>query len=223
MSIFNLDKSPVKDASAPPQNGAKRFFYILITHFWKLVTVSLLFTAFSIPVFTLPAAICARNRVLIKLVRDGECFVWQEFWQEFRADILAALPPALLFLLMLALGYYGLSMFVSYPGSLLCMVLGVLGAMLTVCEAALSSCVFVMRAAVALPMRAVMKNAWRLMLLGGKYSLGIVGVKAIAYILAALFFPISTVLLACAFFGISGLIICALVNVPMDKYVIEQK
>jgi uncharacterized membrane protein YesL len=55
---------------------------------WKLVALNLMFLAFSIPVVTMPASLCGMNRVLIKLWREGNCFLWSDFWDEFKANIL---------------------------------------------------------------------------------------------------------------------------------------
>ena len=74
-----------------PSHGRERFFYLLRTHFWKLITLNLLFLLFSIPVVTLPAALCAMNRVLIKLTRDGNCLLWMEFRDEFKRSFLKSL------------------------------------------------------------------------------------------------------------------------------------
>ena len=54
-----------------PREGARRFFYLFWNHAWKLIRLNLLFLACCIPVVTMPAALCAMDRVLIVLVREG--------------------------------------------------------------------------------------------------------------------------------------------------------
>lgn len=67
-----------------PEGGIQRYALLLTTHFRTLVGLNLLFVLFSLPVITLPAALCAMNRVCMLLIRKGCCFLWQDFRQEFR-------------------------------------------------------------------------------------------------------------------------------------------
>ena len=83
-----------------PEGGIRRYGVLLATHFWKLVELNLLFILFSIPIVTLPAALCGVNRVCVLLIRNGYCFVWGDFWEEFRRSFRRSLFPALLFALL---------------------------------------------------------------------------------------------------------------------------
>ncbi len=86
MSFYLSKKAPVKDAMPPPQKGAARFFYLLITQPMKLIWVNLLFILFCLPVVTAPAALSGLNRVCLLLVREGTAYVWTDFIMEFRAS-----------------------------------------------------------------------------------------------------------------------------------------
>lgn len=66
----------------------------------------MLFTLFSLGIITIPAAFCALNRVLVLLIRNGHCFLWQDFVEEFRRSFKRSLLPGLLFLLIFAAAYY---------------------------------------------------------------------------------------------------------------------
>ena len=80
-----------------PQEGSRRFFYLLWTYIWKLVWLNVAFLIFCIPVITIPAAISAMDRALIVLVRSGNVLLWEEFRDEFKRDFGACLPLGLLF------------------------------------------------------------------------------------------------------------------------------
>ena len=99
-----------------PEGGIRRYGVLLATHFWKLVELNLLFILFSIPIVTLPAALCGVNRVCVLLIRNGYCFVWGDFWEEFRRSFRRSLLPALLFALLLFVGYYAMSLGLSNAG-----------------------------------------------------------------------------------------------------------
>ena len=99
--------------SPVPQRGAKRYFFLLGTHFWKLVAGNLLFLVFSIPVVTMPASLAALNRVCVKLVRDGNCLLWQEFWAEWKQGFVSSLLLGLPYGIGIAAGYYLVSLGLS--------------------------------------------------------------------------------------------------------------
>lgn len=67
----------------PPQRGIKRFAFLLSTHFAKFVEANLLCVLFSLPLVTIPAALCGLNKVTGELVQHGRCFLWDDFWEGF--------------------------------------------------------------------------------------------------------------------------------------------
>ena len=200
----------------PPEKGAKRFFFLLATHPWKLVTLNLVFLMFSIPVVTIPAAVCGVNRVLIKLVREGNCFLWSDFWQEFKASFLKAMPFGLLVAFLLFDSYYALSISTSGGGILP----GALGLFLLGLSVLLGSYAFVLMAALDLKGRHIARNALILMVTEWKTNLVIIGsIVAMAFIIAALF-PYTVVLLLFIWFSLQQLIICTAVNETMQRRII---
>ena len=68
----------------PPATGFRRFWFIFTNHFGKLIAANLLFALFSIPLVTLPAALCGLNAVCAQLIRTGKCFLVQDFLDGFR-------------------------------------------------------------------------------------------------------------------------------------------
>ena len=102
-----------------PREGARRFFYLFWNHAWKLIRLNLLFLACCIPVVTMPAALCAMDRALIVLVREGNVLLWEEFWDEFKKDFWRSLPLGLLFGGLLFLGYFLLSLGMGNFGTFL--------------------------------------------------------------------------------------------------------
>ena len=93
-----------------PETGWARVGVMALTHFWKLVAANLLFVVFSLPVVTLPAALTALNRVCVIIYKDGNIFLWYEFWKEFKRSLLRQLPPFLGFSLLLFGGYFFMSL-----------------------------------------------------------------------------------------------------------------
>ncbi len=204
----------------PPMKGIKRFFFLLYAHFWKMVTLNLLFLAFCIPVVTIPAALCGVNRVLIKLVREGNCFLWSEFIKEFKSNLFKSLPFGLLFAVLLFMSYYALSVSTSSGDSSLNIFAGAIGLFILGLTLLFSSYVFALLPSLALKNRYIAKNALILMMTEWKTDLVIIGsIVAMAFIIAA-FFPYTVFLLPVIWFSLSQLIICTAINEPLQRRII---
>ena len=110
MGLFS-GKFEKEGAGLPmPEGGPARYFSLLFSNIWKLMGANVFFVLFSLPLITLPAALCALNRVCVLIYKNGSCYLWQDFVGEFRASFLRSLLPALLFLALLFAGYYFMSL-----------------------------------------------------------------------------------------------------------------
>lgn len=90
--FFRRQRAPENDAAPPPEKGAARFFFLLITHSSRLFALNALFILFSLPIITIPAALNGLSRVCMLLVREGICFVWTDFINEFKASFFKSIP-----------------------------------------------------------------------------------------------------------------------------------
>lgn len=205
----------------PPERGIRRFGFLLWNHLWKLVTVNLLFIAFSIPVITMPAALCGMNRALIVLVREGNCFIWDEFWKEFKANLFKSLPFGLLSAVLLFMSYYTLSVSTSSEDISLSIFAGAIGLFILGLTLLFSSFVFVLLPSLALNNRHIAKNAIILMVTEWKTDLIILGGTLGMVFLAVAFFPYTSILLLLIWFSLTQLMICAAVGEPLQRRIIE--
>lgn len=89
--------------------GFKLYMGIFISYGWALFGINILTLLLCIPVVTAPAAICANNRVLMKLTLHGEGKIMPEYWGEFKGSLFRYLP---FFSIITALGVgFGLLMY----------------------------------------------------------------------------------------------------------------
>lgn len=118
---FSGYKSSPGVQGPPPTKGWARYKFIVQNHFFRLMKLNLLFVVFCIPVFTIPASIAGMTSVLMCLVREGNTFMWSDFWREFKTDfpqrmliwfLLQILPNAIWYIPN-ALGYEGLAYMIS--------------------------------------------------------------------------------------------------------------
>lgn len=223
MSITELIKrkrfAPGKGViEPPPQQGVKRFIFVLVTHPWKLIYLNLLFLAFSIPVLTIPASLCGMNRVLIKLVREGNCFLWHDFIKEFKENLFKSLPFGILSAFLLFSSYYFLSLSISADG--MYVVSGAIGVLFLVIAFLFSSYVFVFLPSLNLKNRHIARNAFILMVIEWKTNLALLCSAFAMAVIIIFFFPHSIFLLLFIWFSLMQLIVCTAINLPLEKRII---
>ena len=204
----------------PPQKGVKRFFFLLVTHFWRLVTLNLLFLLFCIPVITIPAALCGMNRVLITLVRDGNCFLWSEFIKEFKANLVKSLPFGILFVFLLLDSYYFFSRQTLAADDGMKILTVTAGFVFLSIAVLFSSYVFVLLPSLALANKDIAKNAFILMVTEWKVSLLILGSTGLLTFITAALFPYTAFLILLILFSLAQFIVCFAVNEPLQRRII---
>lgn len=92
MNIFDDDYNNKTDITDPvPNQGFKRYLFILSNHFFRLLSLNLLFLLFCLPILTIPASLCALTKVLMILYHTGTCYPFQDFWAEFKQKFLGRL------------------------------------------------------------------------------------------------------------------------------------
>lgn len=204
-----------------PSQGAGRYFSLLGMHFWKLVGINLLFIVFSIPIVTIPAALCGVNRVCVKLIREGNVFLWEEFFEEFKASFKKSLILGLLFIFLLFAGYYLMSLGITNVAlpiwSMIFWVLGILAAATGLCWGAYA---FVLTPLLELKNKELLKNAFSLVMLEPARALGVAAAILIMSFLAAIFYPISIFLLVFCWFSLTQYTVCFLVNTTVQEHII---
>ena len=204
-----------------PEGGIRRFMLLLVTHFWKLIGLNLLFVLFSLPVITLPAALCAMNRVCMLLIRNGHCFLWQDFIEEFKRSFVRSLLPAVFFLFLTFFGYYAMSLGLTNAGlplwSLIFWAIGIGATIISVCW---GEYFFALVSLLDLGNKGVLKNAWLLCMIQPQKALLILGMVMVAAMVAALLMPISILLIICLLPVLVQYSVCFFVYEAATAYVI---
>lgn len=71
-----------------PDDYEGRLWYVISTHFFKLIWFSIICVFFSLPVITIPAALCGLYAVVTKLYRQGYDVDFLTFFNEFKRNFL---------------------------------------------------------------------------------------------------------------------------------------
>lgn len=204
-----------------PEGGFRRYAALFFTNFWKLVTLNLLFLLFSVPIVTLPAALCGLNRVCMLLIRNGYCFLWGDFWEEFRKSFLRSLGPGLQFLLMLFGGYYFMSLGLTNAAlPLWSVVFWALGIGLSVAGLCWGSYFFALVSLLDQDNRGVKKNAWLLCMLRPSRALGVLCLLGVSAEVFALLMPVSIPVFLLIGASIPQFTLCFLVYELAERYIL---
>jgi uncharacterized membrane protein YesL len=213
--------APRKEATEPiPEKGYRRFFFILGTHFWKWISLNLLFLLFSIPIITIPAALCGLNRALMKLYREGNCFIWSEFIKEFRANIWKALPFGLIGAVVLFSSYYFLSLSISISPNHIDIVTAAIGLLLLFFAVLFLSYVFAFLPTLDLKNKQIARNAFVILITEWKTNLAILGSVVACALFTAVLFPYSLFFLLFFTISFQQYMICVAINTPMQARII---
>lgn len=174
-----------------PTQGVELFFALIWSNLWMLFELNLLFVLVCLPIVTIPAAVSAINRVLLLLIRKGHCFLWSDFWEEFRHSFWRCLWMGALLTIGLAAAYFLLSMGSANRQNLPGMILLVLGILLAAGCCLLWNWSFVLSALLDLPVSALQKDARILTLTEGRANLILLGIDGFCFLLLWMFFPVS--------------------------------
>lgn len=224
MSIFTQFMNREGAGIPAPSSGFRRYFYILYTHFFKLVALNFLTLLFSLPVVTAPAALCAADRVYLLLLKEGNCFLWQDYIKEFREEGFRLILPGLLFALILFSGYFFMSLgkgnAVYLGWSSLFWMLGIL---MTAMGLAWGRYTLILAALQALSVRKLMKNAALLCAMNPARAALVAAVIAAAVFAAAVLMPIFLVAIALIWVAFIQYTTCSIVYEFAEKYVITEE
>lgn len=200
----------------PPEKGVKRFFFLLPIHIRKLILLNLIWLLFSIPVITLPAATSGVNCVLMKLVKDGRCFLWDDFWEEFKKNFAKSLIGLPLYIVIAAAAVC----FTALGNNLSVAIKIILCILAFLCW--IVSCYFFpMLSTVELSGKALIKNSVLLMLTASKQDILLTLLPGFLTTIQLIFLPLTAPLLIFLTLALAQLGVCLIVNEPIDRYVLN--
>lgn len=221
MSIISWLRDKEGPGTPAPQSGAPRYLYLMKTYFWQFVWLTWVFLISCIPVVTIPAAITAMNRVLLKVVREGNVLFWAEYKTEFCRSFAKSLWAAVVFGGLMLASYYFLSLGLTNGQSFLGMLFFCTGLCVLILQTLWGNYTFVLLAALDLPLIYILKNAWCLVFLGRKWSLAVLITSVLWGTILLLGIPFSLLLVAVGAMVLVQYTVCWCVNIPLEQYIIR--
>lgn len=206
-------------AGPPPTKGFKGYLFISHTHFWKLIRLNMLFILFCLPVVTIPPAMTAMNRVLLKLVREGNTFLFSDFIDEFKSSFLKSWIAFIPWLIVIAVSVIGYLTINDVYSNTFQIILWVTICSLLYCYSNYCIC---MIALIDLPLGKIMKNAAIMVISQMRRNVFMI-ITAPVFILCALFYLYSMPLTLFIVFSFVGLINVMIAYGAMEERVIKPK
>ena len=194
-----------------PKGGVKRVGYVLWNYAGRLVGANVLFLLCCIPIVTIPAALSALNRYLSAIYRVGYGFSLEDYWKEFKSDILKNLPAGVL---TGALGFY------SCKGTTHDVLIGC-GIGVMIFAILIGGYYFVMSAMLDLGVGVLLKNTFLIMVLEWKLSMVIVITVVIAGGILLALAPYSLFLLLTIGVSFPQMVIYACVDRAVERRVLQ--
>jgi uncharacterized membrane protein YesL len=204
-----------------PTGGIRRYFFLLYTHFWKLVALNLIFLLFSLPLITLPAALCGMNRVWVKLIGEGNSFLWQDFFGEFKSSFVKSLPLGLLFGGGLFVAWYLLSLSFTNGQTVFGMLFAAIGLFVLLLSLLMGGWAFVLVAMLPLRNRDILKNARALAVLSRSRSAGLILTALMLGFFTVVLLPLSLIPLFLLSVSLAQYTICFLVYDAVDEHILK--
>ena len=199
----------------PPQKGIKRLFFLLGTHFFKLVRLNLLFLVFCLPIITIPAAYLGMTRVIMNLVRNGNCFLWNDFWLEFKENIFRGMLIGIVAgAIVTAFYYFPVLLGFVATGTGIAFGIGIFIYIIR-CYA------FPLMTTVQLTAGTNIKNACALVSIEWKRTLLLAVLSALFWVPVIMFLPYTIPVMLFLWFALSQLVVCIIVNEPIQQRIID--
>ena len=225
MGIFSfVTKRYVKPGAGnkkTPEKGFSRFIFILYNYFWKLVVLNLMFILFCIPIITIPAALAGMNRVVIKLTREGYCFLWYDFWTEFKSNFFKSLLLGIIFGIIVFILWLSFNIYLTKFSGIIITVATVLIIIISGFVYAASCYMFALNSLVKLKLKDIIKNSILLTIVNIKRTLLLILIPGPILLLFILFVPLTLPIFLFFAFSFIQLIISIIVNEPIQQYIIE--
>ena len=204
-----------------PKGGVKRVGYVFWNYAGRLAAANVLFLLCCIPIVTMPAALSALNRYLSAIYRVGYGFSLEDYWKEFKSDIVKNLPAGVITGALGFYSYYLLSLAGNFGSGTTHDMLTGCGLGVMIFAILIGAYYFAMSAMLDLNIGALLKNTFFIMVLEWKMSIVIVVTVVIAGGILLVLAPYSLFLLLTIGISFPQMVVYACVDRAVERRVLQ--
>jgi len=219
MKLIDFNREPANPDQESPKEGFAKYAYLIGNNFCKLVKANLIFVLFCIHIITIPAATGGLARVSAKLVRSGNCFVWDDFWEEFKKEFFSYLLIGLFCALVCTAGSLMLYLY-SRTQSIMGVALFIIGILIIALSVICYMYSVTIKSNIVLPVSAVIRDALILTIAYSGKNILICAGLCVIFFLVYMFFPYSLLFLVTVLFSFMSLTVTMLFEDSIYKHII---
>ncbi|MEN6622275.1 MAG: YesL family protein [Smithella sp.] len=205
----------IDEISSIPRISPKWFSYLIRSHYLKLIGLNLLVIFFSIPIITIPSAMCGMTNIILKLIKDERVEFWEVFFGEFKNNFLQRFL-AWLILILIPVSFYGYANILK-PQNEHIIILIVLGCI----SYAIQCYLFPIFVTVNIPVSAALKNAFLLVGIEWKTTLKMLLTSGVLILLCFVFTLYAIPVVVVILFALCQLINCIYSLEPIEHRLIN--
>ena len=220
-NFFKNQFDPKSAAKRPPEKGIALFLHMLWTNGLQLFGLNMLTILLCIPVVTVPAALCAMNRVCGILIRRGYVFLAETYFKEFRQSFVRAMMLGILYAGFFLSGFISICYGIAFEGEKLAVFSKIFGFAEIGITFLLSGWSFILLSLQDLPLGQLLRNTIAMIFLEAGCSLKILLVTAVCAAAAWFLFPYSVFFLL-LFPCVTQFTLCWITRDPIQKQIMDR-
>lgn len=204
-----------------PKSGLRLLIDILISRFWKIISLNIVFILFSLPIITMPAAVSAHYKMLCILIDRRNVNVFKDYWVAFKDSFVKSLVYGLISAALLFIAYTSISYYLLHVDeiiSAICLGFLVFASLIWII---MGMYIHVMISTVNLRFKEIINNGFRLVFIRFFRNLITVVIALGIGLLVVYYFPISLFVIVFLFFSFNGLIVCINSWPIIKKYIVS--
>lgn len=221
--LFNYEKAgPGISKNAPPKKRIVVFFDLLGRKFWKLIQLNLLYLLFCLPVVTIGPATAGFVYILRNFIQERPVFLFHDFLEAFKKNFKQSFVMGIidaLFIVLISVAYQMYNqMALSNAGWYIPLIICI---SISIVFVIMHFYIYLMIVTLELKLKAILKNALYLSILGIKSNIMTLLGLFLVFIPMFLFWPYTVLLIPFLPLSLGMLIICFNSYPIIQKYVIN--
>ena len=230
MNFFNMlygKEGPGVPDNEPEKKGFALFWDVFRQQFWELIKLNLTFLLSCVPIITIPAAIKAMSHIAFSMFQNKHHYLWEDYWASFKDNFIRSTVIGLIWILMLAVTWFGLQFYLSLLNAdwnaYLSAALAGLSILIFMLVTFMGYYIFPMDAKMELKVSQVFRNALLLSILRLPWNILTLVVIALICFLLLMFFPFTIIIVPFFSFSFISFIATFCAYTGLKKYVITEE
>ena len=203
-----------------PKSGLKLLFNVIISNFWRLISLNIIFLLYCIPIITIPAAVTALCKISCDMLERNYILLWKDFFAAFKQNFFQSLIFGLMVAVLIPIFYFGYQYYLFIPKSIMLTIWVVLVIFFILIGLMMGLYIPVMIGKVKLGIRAIINNSFRLAFMFYIRNIATLAILITLVLAMIVTFPLSIIAALLCLFSYLGLIVSFNALPVIKKYAV---